>query len=385
MYSIIIKLLRKFHLSKYMYHIDSQLIMLLKGGARKINNSQEALKYLTGLQERPVNSCIVNRELPEIDCDIEIIVPCYNVEKYVEECVDSILSQKTRYSIHVTIINDGSTDRTREVLKKYEGIQNVKIIDQRNMGHSGARNAGIASAHGKYLMFVDSDDVLCQGTLEALMNMAEKTDADVVDSGHIRFADSAQKGFRRKIVAKLYDSMQKPQVLPYNEKALGMTGFPCGKIFRSTLFKGIEFPQGYWFEDTIVGMIIVPMCSRIATLDIISFRYRMNPDSISHQFTKSLKTLDTLYITLQLLKDRETLGVTIDQKFYDFMLRQLQHNFVRVSHFTEKVKQAVFIIQRDLLLERFADYSTANPRLKPIEKYLRADDYVGFRLWCKWY
>lgn len=133
-----------------------------------------ALQLLHSYSADPGYSCIHKHEFAAPDCDVEVIVPCYNVERYVCQCLDSIISQQTHYSFFITIVNDGSTDSTRSHLAKYEHLTNVRVIDQSNTGLSGARNAGIRQAHGRYLLFVDSDDVLVPGAIDSLMRMAEK-------------------------------------------------------------------------------------------------------------------------------------------------------------------------------------------------------------------
>ena len=380
--SILKKVIYKLNLSEVIYRIQSRIKC---GKSIMFTDYVEALDYLHDIYPDLGKSCIIDRILPPSDCDLEVIVPCYNAEKYVEECIDSILSQETSFSFFVTIINDGSLDRTREILQKYSSESNVRIIDQDNLGHSGARNTGIAQVHGRYLMFVDSDDVLLPGAIDGLMTLANENDADVVDSGHIRFADSTNKGGITRFLARIYDFMQLPQILPYNVSSKTMTGFPCGKVIKSELFSNIQFPLGYWFEDTLIWMILFPLSKRIVTWDEISFRYRMNPSSISHTFKESTKSIDTLYVTLSLLKDRENLGIQFDSYQYDLLLSQMRLNFRRVEHFGLMIKQAIFRVQHDIIANRFVTYCTKNPKVKPIEDFLRNNDYYGFELWCRWH
>ena len=99
------------------------------------------------------------KEIP----DVSIIIPTYNVEKYIQQCLDSVISQRTNFRFHVICINDGSTDNTGLLLKKYENAENVTIIHQKNKGFSGARNVGLRKTNGKYIMFVDSDDFIPGG------------------------------------------------------------------------------------------------------------------------------------------------------------------------------------------------------------------------------
>ena len=308
------------------------------------------------------------------------------MEQYVAECIESILSQQTRFSFFLTLINDGSKDSTGEVLKQYEGRANVRIITQENRGLSGARNTGIAQAHGRYLLFVDSDDLLLPGAVESLMAVAERAEADVVDSGHIRFADRKKiKTLGARIRANIYDWMQRPEALPDNDNSPGVTGYPCGKVLKRELFHRVKFPNDYWFEDTLVWMVLEPQCRRKATSSAITFRYRMNPDSISHTSSGHLKSIDTLYVTLQLLKDRELLGIEFDQQQYDMLLQQMRNNFCRIMSLPEKVQTAVFVVESDLIKQRFGAWNTSNPRVRPIQEMLRKGDFAHFRLWCKWH
>lgn len=376
-------LLTKLHLSHAAYSMERRLsrnrIIL------KPVNADKALSFLHNISPDKGSSCIVSRNPAPTDCDLEIIVPCYNVEKYVEECLDSILSQKTKYRYCVTIVNDGSTDRTGEILNRYESIENVRIIHQKNRGLSGARNTAIEQSHGRYLLFVDSDDILLPDAIESYMSLAEQTGADVVDSGHIRFADRTNRGWKARIVADIYDAIQRPQVLPRNLSSPRITGYPCGKVLLSELFHKVQFPSGYWFEDTLVWMILEPMCKRKVTSDKLSFRYRMNPNSISHTAVHHPKSLDSLYITLRLLEDRVSLGIGFDQYQYEQLLSQMRMNFFRVVNLNEQVKQAVFAVECDLIAHKFHGWNTDNPALKPIEEFLRNGEYTEFELWCKWH
>lgn len=377
------KVVSKLHLSEWAYKLECWRRKDVKD--LHFQSVDQALSFLHSVSPDKGYSCVVNRELPLSDCDLEVIVPCYNAERYVEECVDSILAQETKYSFFVTIINDGSKDGTRDILRRYELVSNVKIINQENRGHSGARNTGIAQAHGRYLLFVDSDDILLPGAIETLMALAEEYDADVVDSGHIRFADRTRKGLKTRIMADIYDELQHPQRLPFELSSTWITGYPCGKVFKTELFYNVQFPQGYWFEDTIVWMILEPMCKRKVTSDKLTFRYRMNPNSISHVAAQNPNSLDTLYVTLRLLKDREVLSIEFDQYQYELLLQQMRNNFCRISSLDLKTKQAVFVVQHDLISNKFASWSTDNPKVMPIEDLLRASDYAGFELWCKWH
>lgn len=382
----LVKIAKRLRLAELCYHIESFVCSFRKCSTNKLpKDVPSALHVLHSYSPDPDNSCIQKHEFSVPDYDVEVIVPCYNVERYVCQCLDSIISQQTHYSFFVTIVNDGSTDSTRSNLAKYEHLPNVMVIDQPNAGFSGARNAGIRQAHGRYLLFVDSDDILVPGAIDSLMHMAEKTKADIVDGGFRRFADNEGDFSSIPGLAYIYDIIQHDNNLPQSEDTRQTNGFICGKLISRNLFNNVEFPLGYWFEDSIYCMIIEPMSRRNASVATQVFRYRMRRGSISHIFTDKPKAIDNLYITLRLLCDRKTLGIDFDQRQYDMMLRQMFMNTWCVMWLPKDVAYAVFVIQRELINERLSNWHTDNIKLQHIERFIRQNDFRGLIRWCKWH
>lgn len=123
---------------------------------------------------------------------VSIIVPIYNVEDYVEKCIDSILSQ-TYDNMEIILVNDGSTDNSRNLINKYIKDTRCKIIDKENGGLSSARNAGIKVATGKYLYFIDSDDYILPNTIEKLVNVMEKENSDFCCFGIVFFNNNYKR------------------------------------------------------------------------------------------------------------------------------------------------------------------------------------------------
>lgn len=112
---------------------------------------------------------------------ISVIVPAYNAEDYLPACLDSITSQDIEETFEIVCINDGSTDSTADILDKYDrNYPYLKVITQKNSGLSAARNAGIKTSSGDYIMFVDSDDAILEGTLRAVYTKAHDEDLDVL-------------------------------------------------------------------------------------------------------------------------------------------------------------------------------------------------------------
>lgn len=118
--------------------------------------------------------------------DISIIVPVYNVEKYLPQCLESLINQ-TYANIEIICVNDGSTDNSLEILDKYaKRDSRIIVINQKNSGVSVARNAALKIISGKYLMFVDGDDWIELNNCETAYNLIEKYNADVVMWSYIR-------------------------------------------------------------------------------------------------------------------------------------------------------------------------------------------------------
>lgn len=118
---------------------------------------------------------------------VSVIIPVYNVEQHISQCLESVVTQ-TYKNIEIIVVNDGSTDKSEEIIKSYlEKFENIIYIYQENKGVSEARNLGFKNANGEYILFVDSDDFLDKNMIEKMYDNASKYQSDVVISGHVRF------------------------------------------------------------------------------------------------------------------------------------------------------------------------------------------------------
>ena len=117
-----------------------------------------------------------------MEVKVSVIIPVYNAERYLRQCLDSVISQTLR-DIEIICVDDGSTDGSHEILKEYaERDSRVRLLRQENKGAGAARNCGIDVAHGEYAAFIDADDCLCPGSLEPLCRQAERANADMIRS-----------------------------------------------------------------------------------------------------------------------------------------------------------------------------------------------------------
>ena len=177
---------------------------------------------------------------------VSIIVPVYNTVKYVEECIQSILSQSYK-NIELILVNDGSTDGAGEICKRYEHLQNVKYVEQENRGATSARKQGVEESHGEWIMFVDSDDLLLENAVKVMIDLADGT--DIVLGAHTRNKKQISK------LPNIIDPKQYLQLIYTRELYVA----PFGRLFRKDLFNEntLAFPKYYVLgEDYLMNLQI---------------------------------------------------------------------------------------------------------------------------------
>lgn len=202
---------------------------------------------------------------------ISVIVPVYNVEKYLQECVDSLLRQ-TYSPIEIILIDDGSTDSCPAICDRYAAAdETIRVIHQQNKGLSGARNTGIDAAQGELISFVDSDDTTEPDMLERLYVLLRDNNADIASSG----IDIA------KPINGVYTSEEALMHILKEDGNLVTSAW--GKLYRAELFTGIRFPEGLIYEDFATMPLLFDKSERIAHTSDILYHYRRdNETSITH-------------------------------------------------------------------------------------------------------
>jgi len=132
--------------------------------------------------------------MPDDELLISVVVPVYNVEKYLNECLDSIFDPAARSALYEVIaVNDGSTDQSRAILETYKKYANFRLFDQENQGQGVARNLGIKQARGKYIFFVDSDDYLRAGAMGTMLTHAASSESDIIEFDHVNYYENTAK------------------------------------------------------------------------------------------------------------------------------------------------------------------------------------------------
>ncbi len=329
-----------------------------------------AREILLAAAPRPTGTSTAANKLLPAACDLQIIIPAYNVEAYLEDCMDSVLSQKTRYSYHVVLVEDGAKDRTAEIADKYAHHPNVTVIHQENQGLSGARNTGLKEIFGRYLMFIDSDDLLCPGAIEALLDTAYAHDCDLVEgSAYYVFED-------HQTLMHQYDAARRI-ANPYD-----LHGHAWGKLYKAEIFEKLQFPRGFWYEDSLLSYLIFPRANIVCGCPHICYGYRINQEGIVKTSQGKPRAIETYWITEQLLNEHAEAGLPMDAAFFAYLMLQVRLNQDRIKGLNPEIQESVFVLTCQLL-ERYYPRFPSLPGDTMLLKALKARDFGRYRMCCK--
>ena len=180
---------------------------------------------------------------------ISVVIPVYNVENYINKCLDSVIKSKYK-NLQIICVNDGSTDGSLELLKNYKSKDTrVEVYSKTNGGLSDARNYGIKYAKGKYITFIDSDDYVTDDYFESLYNNLIKEDADISICGNYRDELGNIKTANLNNVYEVLNSKDALKTLLLYDKIKHFWVSSWGKLYKTSLFEGMEFPVGKKSED----------------------------------------------------------------------------------------------------------------------------------------
>lgn len=220
---------------------------------------------------------------------ISIIVPIYNVEKYLEKCLESILGQ-TFKDFELILVDDGSPDNCGSICDRYLKLDSrVKVIHKENGGLSSARNAGLDIAIGEYVGFVDSDDWIDTNMYEILYSMAKETDADIIQCKFKELYN--ENNINIKINTSKFKLIDKFEALnnliDYGEMHVQMV-VAWNKLYKKNLFDEIRFPNGKIHEDEFTTYKLLYKSKKVALIGNELYYYRQTPNSIMNaKFNKN--------------------------------------------------------------------------------------------------
>lgn len=217
---------------------------------------------------------------------ISVIIPVYNVEDYLAQCLDSICNQSFK-DIEIICVNDGSTDRSPEILNQYAlKDERISIINQHNQGLAATRNNGLKIAKGEYIYFIDSDDYLELDALERLHDNIVLNDSDMVLFKFQTVDDSHnvhKRGIEFKIDKIFGDIDYDTFTFTYRDvkrHVMNSAFSACLKLYKRDFIKDTRFPIGLNFEDVPVHVKLMLEAQRLSFVPESFYNYRSNPDSI---------------------------------------------------------------------------------------------------------
>lgn len=225
---------------------------------------------------------------------ISVIVPVYNVEKYLSQCLDSILGQ-TYEALELILVDDGSPDRSGAICDEYAGKDSrIRVIHQENRGQSAARNRGVAEARGEWICFVDSDDFIHPQMLELLYQAAQEEDCDISLCDWLEADSCPESFFEEKMLSchRLLTTEASLLALYDEEKYPGWV--VCCKLIRREIVTAYPFTEGRIYEDNEAATHWICMTPAIAKVPEALYFYRVNPESVT-RVTFNIKTLDCLW------------------------------------------------------------------------------------------
>lgn len=201
---------------------------------------------------------------------VSVIIPVYNMQDYLKACIESVQNQ-TYPNLEILLVDDGSTDRSGALCEEYAAQdERIRVFHKENGGLSDARNMGLMEAHGEFLAFVDSDDLLAPKAVETLETLCETSNAEAAIgqvsafAGHCTFAEESAQGE----VIPMKEAMRRMLL----HQKIGHEAW--GKLYRRSLWQTMKFPVGLLYEDYAAIYRVIAQCRNVAIAPIPLYYYR---------------------------------------------------------------------------------------------------------------
>lgn len=228
---------------------------------------------------------------------VSVIIPIYNVEKYLEECVESVLCQ-TYQNLEILLVDDGSPDGCGAICEEYaQKDKRVKVIHKENGGLSDARNAGLDVCRGDYIVFVDSDDCIHPQMIERLYNLLMKYQADMAICSFQDIEENEMPLYAKYDVQGKEYCFEKENIMNQLQSRNLLTVVAWNKIYKARLFENIRYPKGYIHEDEFIIHKLLHLCTRTVYTEEKLYYYRKRGDSIMGNI--SPKKIQDIYLAYE--------------------------------------------------------------------------------------
>lgn len=289
---------------------------------------------------------------------ISIIIPIYNVELYLEKCINSVLKQ-TYKNIEIILVNDGSTDNCRKICEDFLKLDSrVKVFHKENGGLSDARNYGISNATGEYITFIDSDDYVKEDFIEKLYSAITRNKCDIAICGHEDLYPDRIKTYEfseKNVCEKVMDKEETLKHMLYKD---GYDVSAWAKLYKKSLFDKVSFPKGRLFEDAATTYKLIILSEKIVYINYIGYEYVIRKNSISNENFNERK-LDLILSTNEMCDEIENLfpnlkDACIRRRVYaNFSTLRFMKNIS--NDYDEKISEMICMIKKykmNILLDR---------------------------------
>lgn len=301
-----------------------------------------------------------------MEVKVSVIVPVYNVEKYLRKCLDSVLKQ-TLKEIEIILINDGSTDYSGEICNEYSKKDSrIKVLHKKNEGIATARNSGLEIAIGEFIMFVDSDDWIEENMVETMYLKAKENNLDVVQAQYLRTDNIKSNCSINKFSNNIIEELKR-EVISGN-----LYTYVWDKIYKRSFIISdkIKFREKYIFEDWYFFMDVITKCNNYSIINDVVYNYRIRNCSLSRKCS-----LETVALIIQLHKDKieymNKWNMNLNENYYNCS-RNILDDLINIINFlfsedndysTDLINQRLYDIRNEKIIENVLDE-------KLIKKYI---------------
>lgn len=272
---------------------------------------------------------------------VSIIIPVYNVEKYLKKCLDSVVNQ-TLKDIEIIIINDGSTDNSQNIINRYQKkYKNIVAVKNPNNGVGYTRNMGISLAKANYIMFLDSDDILELNAVEKMYSLIKKEDSDVVVTDINKIINDKKVLFKNYLNYSEYDNIN------------FMLSHPgvVSKLYKKEIFtkNNINFKEKTYYEDLATTPIIAIYLNKISYLDEPLYNYLIHENSIMKQSVFTSK-IDNIFDVIEFIETQfnnrveDKYNDELEYLYIEHLLYSASLRYLNYDIYKEKINKIVKII-----------------------------------------
>lgn len=267
---------------------------------------------------------------------ISVIVPVYNVELYLKECLDSIINQTYR-DLEIILIDDGSTDMSSDICEEYaKKDDRIIVIHQSNQGSASAKNAGLRKASGEYLAFVDSDDFLQEDAYEFMVRQLENHHADIIQCCFRMLYQKSNREVNNIIDIQTVNNSEFLELFTKD--------WTCGllwdKLYKRNIFKDIYFKEGHKIDDEFFTYKGVMNSKKILRVPHYIYNYRQRISSVMFSKDSQLKIIsDSLeYLSIrreEVTKSFPQLKKVYDEHYLNMLIILSKNEYINAEHIKE--------------------------------------------------